>query len=170
MTSLTTDVQYLLRSLRAGSHRLPAAFLTVFMVAVSGCASLVEQIEPPQVELVGLQLLTTEMNRQSFRVSLDVSNPNPVPVPIDAINYEVALGGGRLAAGKTEEGFTLPANGKERIRLQLSTDLIGTLARLTQLLRGPASTVDYEISGSIAVPLMEPFPFSNSGEVAIAMP
>ncbi len=159
-----------MKSARAGGHWLPAVFLMAVTVMASGCASLVEQIEPPQVELVGLQLLTTEMNRQSFRVSLDVTNPNPVPVPVDAINYEVALAGGSLAAGKTEEGFTLPANGTERIRLRLSTDLIGTLARLTQLLRGPNSTINYEISGSIAVPLMEPFPFSNSGEVAIAMP
>ena len=155
--------------LTTGSQRLPVLLL-ILTLGVLGCTSLARQIEPPAVELVGLQVMGAELNRQTFRVSLDVSNPNPVPVPVEALDYRVDVGGGRLAAGRTEETFTLPANGTERIRVELSTDLIGTLGRISALLKGPASTVDYQITGTLTIPLLDPIPFSNSGEVALAMP
>ena len=153
-----------------GSRWLPVFFLSTALVAgVGGCSSIVRQIEAPQVELVGLQVMAAQINRQTFRLSLDVSNPNPVPVPINAIRYDINLGGGPLGAGKTEESFTLPANGTERVRMEVSTDLIGTLNRLSSLLKGSASTVDYEISGDFTVPLMDPIPFSSQGQVPLAI-
>jgi len=139
--------------------------------SLTGCQSLVPEIQAPEVELVGLQFKGLELNRQSFQVSLDVTNPNTIPVPISALSYQIALAGDAFADGSSVEPFTLPANGTERIRLNVGTDLLGTLSRVSNLLRGSASTVGYEISGDFRVdlPLVKPIPFRQTGEIALKM-
>lgn len=140
-------------------------------VGLVGCQSIVREIQPPQVELVGLQFIGAELNRQSFQVTLDVTNPNPIPVPINAFSYQIALAGGAFADGNSVEKFTLPVNGTERVRLNVGTDLVGTLSRISNILKGPASVMDYEINGDLTVglPLVEPIPFSQTGEIALKM-
>lgn len=140
-------------------------------VSLAGCESLVREIQAPGVELVGLQFTGAELNQQSFQVSLDVTNPNPIPVPISSFSYQIALAGSAFADGSSADGFTLPANGKERVRLNVGTDLLGTLNRISSILRGSASTMDYEISGDLAVglPMVKPIPFRRTGEIALKM-
>ena len=148
-----------------------AVLWVALAVSLSGCESLVREIQAPEVEMVGLQFTGVQLNRQSFRVSLDVTNPNPIPVPISGFSYQIAVAGDVFADGSSDEAFTLPANGKERIRLNVGTDLLGTLNRVSSILKGSASTLDYEISGdlSVGLPLVKPIPFRRSGEIALKM-
>ena len=155
----------------AGWRRVGALIGLTIAAGLSGCESLVREIQPPGVELVGLQFKGVELSRQSFQVSLDVSNPNGIPLPISSFTYQIGLAGGAFADGASAEGFTVPANGKERVRLDVSTDLLGTLSRITSLLQGSASTMEYDISGDIEVgiPLVKPIPYRQTGEVALKM-
>ncbi len=148
-----------------------AAVLVLGAISTSGCESLVREIQAPEVELVGLQFKGVELSRQSFQVSLDVTNPNSIPLPISAFTYQIALAGGAFADGASAEGFTLPANGMERVRIDVSTDLLGALSRITSVLQGSASAMDYEISGDLEVglPLIKPIPYRQVGEVALKM-
>ena len=148
-----------------------SGLLVLGAVSVSGCESLVREIQAPGVELVGLQFKGIELSRQSFQVSLDVTNPNAIPLPIRAFTYQIALAGGAFAEGASAAGFTLPANGMERVKIDVSTDLLGALSRITAVLQGSASTMEYEISGDLEVglPLIKPIPFRQTGEVALKM-
>lgn len=167
-------------TLRApGSFRLGGSLvracrlgLALFCVAATaGCSQLVQELSPPSVALAGLELVNAGVANQTFRVTLDVANPNGIVLPVRGLNYELALAGGPFAKGEAAESFRLPANGSERVRLNVTTDLVGALGRITQLLQGRASTVDYDISGALQVdlPLVEPLPFSQKGQVALAI-
>jgi len=149
----------------------PRAGLLALVLGLTACGSLVRDIQPPEIELVGLQFTGVELNRQTFRLSLDVTNPNSIPVPVRALSYQLQLAGGAFADGNSEERFTLPANGTQRIRLNVGTDLLGTLTRISNLLKGSGGAMDYEISGDMHVdlPLVKPIPFRRSGEIALKM-
>lgn len=143
----------------------------VCLTVTAGCTQLVQELSPPSVVLAGLELVNAGVTDQTFRVTLDVANPNAIPLPIRGLSYDLALAGGPFAKGEAAESFRLPANGSERVRLNVTTDLVGALGRITRLLQGRASTIDYDISGALQVdlPLVEPLPFEQQGQVALAI-
>lgn len=154
----------ILRTLKTG-------LLLLSLGVTAGCTQLVQELSPPSVAVAGLELVNAGVTNQTFRITLDVGNPNAIPLPIRGLSYDLALAGGPFAKGEAAESFRLPANGSERVRLNVTTDLVGALSRITQVLQGSASTVDYDISGALQVdlPLVEPLPFSQQGQVPLAI-
>jgi LEA14-like dessication related protein len=116
----------LLRVLMAGGVLLALA-------VVAACGSLPGALAPPVVELTGLSLLRAGSDRQDFRVTLRVANPNPIPIPVEDLRFNIRLGGEGLLAGGTSSRMTLPARGEETLRLEVSTDLMSSIRRPTRL-------------------------------------
>ena len=140
--------------------------------AVAGCATLSTPLEPPAIRVVALQLLDSNLTQQRFRLTLELTNPNGVQVPIRSMSYQVKLLGDAFANGGLATPFTLPANGTETVDVDVVTDTLATLGSLTRALRASASAIDYEIEGSLQVdlPFVKPLTAAYSGQVPLQMP
>jgi len=138
---------------------------------VVGCATMSEPLEPPAISLVALELIDSSLTRQQFRLTLDLDNPNAIPVPIRTMSYEVKLLGEAFASGGVNTPFTLPANGRETVKVDVAMDTIATLGGLTRALRGAASAIDYEVQGTLQVdlPFVKPLSAAHSGQVPLMM-
>jgi len=136
-------------------------------VVLNACASLAQTIEQPQVSLVSVAIKELGLVRQTYGLTLQVENPNGIPLPIRGLNYAVKLAGVEFAEGATSNAFTVPAYGQENFEISIQTDLVSTATHFKNLFKERPTELDYEVGGEIEIdlPLMRPIPFSRDGKV-----
>ncbi len=143
-------------------------FLLFAAVSLSACAGTGTVIDSPRVELTGVELTSANFRRQTFLLRFDVSNPNPFPLPVKAVEYRVDFDDEKFAGGKTQGSFTIPARGDDSFAISVDLDILSTATHLNSLLSGGfRENVSYELRGSLAVdiPFVSPIPFSSSGVI-----
>ena len=155
-----------MRTLKFDCHCL--FFLT--MILLSSCATTRPSIQPPAVTLTSVKVDTVGMGAQSFLLGFSVSNPNPFPLPVKGIRYDIRLDKQAFAGGETQGDFVVAARGDGKFVIGVELDLLQTVSQLRSLLAGGMrEAVEYELQGSLAVdiPFARPIPFSNSGVVRV---
>jgi len=144
-----------------------ALFVTLALTACAGTQTLVSA---PSVNLTSVKLENASFSRQTFLLGFDVSNPNPFPLPVKAVKYNVSFDDRDFAGGETEGSFTVPARGDDAFMISVDLDLLDTATQLTSLLRGGVpEQVSYALDGSLTVdiPFTRPIPFSSTGVIRI---
>ena len=151
---------------------LPILGATICLGLVQACSSLPRQLAPPQVELVELRLVQASFDGQRFAVRLQINNPNPVPIPVALVEFDVRLAGEGLLDGRSAASFTLPAGGSEVVDVEVFSNLISSATRLVALMQRPANTLEYEIQGDVTlnVRFRDPLSFYHRGQVPLILP
>ncbi|MEM6640415.1 MAG: LEA type 2 family protein [Pseudomonadota bacterium] len=145
------------------------ALTTLFL---NGCSTLLASVEAPKLSLTNVQMLSSSLLEQRYRLTLRVANPNPVTLPISGMSYSVKFAGVDFASGVTPNAFRIPARGEHLVDIDVSTNLLRTAQQLMSVMRGNPDSLSYELTGSVDVdlPLVGSVPFSQSGEVALRSP
>lgn len=148
------------------------ALLLLFSVALTACAALQEDIEPPGVRLVGVTVKEAGILTQRYGVTLRIENPNRVALPIRGVTYALELAGTEFATGQTPNRFSVPAYGESDVEFNVSTNLLATIGHLAKWLQGDPQELDYRVSGKVDIdlPLVGAIPFETTGAVALAPP
>ncbi|MEL7451461.1 MAG: LEA type 2 family protein [Pseudomonadota bacterium] len=135
----------------------------------SGCATIMENIQTPTVQLVGLQLVEAGLLEQKYRLTLSVDNPNSISLPIKGLNYSVSLAGIDFATGEAPRSFSIAGNSASEVEVDVSTNLVDSLRRLADWFSGAPKALDYELTGEVQVdiPFVGAVPFSESGSINI---
>jgi hypothetical protein len=84
---------------------------------LAGCAGLGQLDKPPRVTLAGLEPVQVELLEQRFVAVLRVQNPNPVALPIDGLEYTLAINGSDFAEGVSSQRITVPAYGEKTLEV-----------------------------------------------------
>ncbi len=149
------------------------ALLGIYFLVLSlqACSSLPRQLAPPRAEVVELRILQAGFDGQRFAVQLDLFNPNPVPIPVRFVEFDVRLGGEGLLDGRSAAPFTLPAGGTEAIEVEIFSNLVSSATRLLAVVQGPTNSLEYEVQGQLTldVPLREPLGFYHRGQVPLSL-
>jgi LEA14-like dessication related protein len=151
-----------------GIENLRNQYVLFAAACLSACAGTGFVIDSPQVNLTKVELTSASFRRQTFTLSFDISNPNPFPLPVKAVEYRVMFDNEKFAAGKTQGSFTVPARGDDTFAISVDLDFMRSATHLTSLLRGGfQENLRYELQGRLAVdiPLVKPIPFSSSGVI-----
>ncbi len=142
----------------------------VAIAAISACAGNGSIISSPEVRLMSIELVSADIDRQTFLLGFDVSNPNPFPLPIRSVRYRVRLGEQRFASGETQGSFTVPSKGNGEFVISVQLNLLRTTSNVSSLIRtGISRDFDYELSGSFAVdiPFAKPLDFKSGGNIEL---
>lgn len=91
------------------------------------------RLVPPEVKLVSIRPERLEMQQQTLRAELRVSNPNPIPLPIRAMSYRLWLDEQEIASGSGRFRRWIPAAGAETIEVLVSGDSRHLAKRLPRL-------------------------------------
>ncbi|HEX7373747.1 MAG TPA: LEA type 2 family protein [Steroidobacteraceae bacterium] len=145
-----------------------AALLVLAVVLVTGCASLGAKLQSPHVSVLNVQMLTTDMFAQKFKVRLKVENPNDIELKVTGLEYEILLMGDGFAEGNSSDRFLLPAKGEAEFDMNVSTNFVSSLGRLISRMNGgKLENIDYEIVGQVFVDkgMLKKIPFSDKGKV-----
>ena len=140
----------------------------VVLAATAGCASMKPDLDPPDLSLVSVGMVSGDIFSQQFRVRLRVSNPNDLDLPVESIDYHLFLMGDSFAEGESDAPFVVPALGETEFDMMVRTNFVSSIGRLLSRLETTGGRqVQYEFSGTVDIdlPFMGGIPFSDTGVV-----
>ena len=149
----------------------PWAWLAIACLGAAGCATIPSHLVAPEVDLIGIQMLSTDMFAQKFKVRVKVTNPNDLEVPVRGLDYQIFLMGDSFAEGNTSDRFVLPAKGEAEFDMTITTNFVSSLGRLiSRVGGGKLQNLDYEIAGTLMLDkgMIRKLPFNHRGTVDIA--
>jgi LEA14-like dessication related protein len=135
---------------------------------LAACSTLGSKLEAPGLELVGVQMLSTDMFAQRFKVRVKVLNPNDLELPVKGLEYTILMMGDSFAEGMSNESFMLPARGEAEFDMLVTTNFVSSFGRLLSRVQGgKLENVDYEITGKIMVDkgMLRKIPINHRGTV-----
>lgn len=151
------------RAARAWHRALLLAALTVLM---SGCAALTPA-DPPRVNAVGIEPLTSEGLEIRFAVKLRVQNPNDAPIEFDGIALDLEVNGKRLASGVSDAKGTVPRFGEAVLSVPVTISALAALRQAMGLIEGESmERLPYVLRGKLAGGVLGTVRFANEGTMA----
>jgi LEA14-like dessication related protein len=145
--------------------RLTAA--AAALLAIAACTGLGD-LQTPELNVLGVQMLSTDMFAQRFTVRMHVQNPNDIELPVKGIDYKLLLMGDQFAEGTTDQSFVLPALGEAEFDMTVTTNFVSSLGRLiSRMGGGKLEDIEYELAGTLMVDkgFMRKIPFNKRGTV-----
>jgi LEA14-like dessication related protein len=121
----------------------------VWLLLLSGCASLKPEIDPPKVTIESFNSLPSQTGAPRFEIKLRVANPNKQTLDIAGISYSVELLGRELISGVTNDVPTIEGYSEEVVTLEAGLQLFQLLRLLTSLGRSPGEELEYRFSAKI---------------------
>ena len=144
--------------------------LLASLLLTGSCASVNTLVATPQVSLRNVEVTDVALNRQSFVLAFDVTNPNPFPLPVSRVSYGVELDGHRFASGEARNRFTVPAGSDGAFAISVDLDLLNTAPDLLFIVRDASRRdIPYVLSGrfDVELPLAPAVEFDNSGLIRL---
>jgi LEA14-like dessication related protein len=143
-------------------------FVAACAMLLAACSTMPSNLVPPSVEVVGVQMMSTDMFAQRFKLRMLVNNPNDLELPITGLEYTVLMLGDRFAEGMSNEAFVLPAKGEAEFDMMVTTSFVSSFGRLlSRAGGGKLENIDYEITGKVFVDkgMLRKIPFNHRGTV-----
>jgi LEA14-like dessication related protein len=145
--------------------------LLAALTMLPGCSTMSSKLESPELSLLGIQMLSTDMFAQKFKVRVLVKNPNDLEIPVRGLDYTIILMGDSFAEGVSTDKFLLPAQGEAEFDMVITTNFVSSFGRLlSRVGGGKLQNLRYEIAGEVLVDkgMVRKIPFSHSGTVDIS--
>ena len=143
-------------------------FVAACVVLLAACSTMPSNLVAPSVEVLGVQMMSTDMFAQRFKLRMLVNNPNDLELPVTGLEYTVLMLGDRFAEGVSNEAFLLPAKGEAEFDMMVTTSFVSSFGRLlSRAGGGKLENIDYEITGKVFVEkgMLRKIPFNHRGTV-----
>jgi LEA14-like dessication related protein len=95
------------------------------------CATL----KPPTLSVDSLKVGDMGITGVALDIGFRVRNPNPEPIAVDKLEYELFLNGRRLGRGYEAKGFTLEGFGEGKVVSRFDVNLLNLPGALKDVLR-----------------------------------
>jgi LEA14-like dessication related protein len=141
---------------------LKALVASLVMALLAGCSLFVPKFVTPQLSVVNVNLLKSDLWHQELRVRMRVVNPNDRALPVKGLNYRLKVDGEEFAHGESAASFVVPALGEAEFDMSVSASMASMLIKV---LGQGATRVDYQLTGRISLSsgLLRSIPFDEHG-------
>ena len=127
------------------------ALWVLCLVALTGCASLAPQMDPPKVTLDSFKSLPAAEGGGGprFEIKLRIQNPNEQTLDISGISYSVELLGRELISGVSNDVPKIEGYSEGVVTLDASLQLFQMLKLLASLGQNQGDALEYRLSAKI---------------------
>ena len=101
------------------------------------------------VTLVGITPVKMEVLQQTFKLTLNLQNPNDFALPIRGFQFSAVINGDDFASGVSNKAIDLEAFGEAQMKVEVRSGLMQIINNLSKL--GNAESLDYSLKGSVKV-------------------
>lgn len=149
-----------------GRSALPV-LLAIAVLLCGGCAA-IQQREPVEVMVVGVEPLQGQGLELRLLVKLRMQNPNDLPLDFNGVSIQLDVQGKRFATGVSDAVGSVPRFGETIVEVPVSISLF-RMARqamdaMTSEYRGKLA---YRLTGKVAGPAFNSMRFKSSGELTL---
>ena len=155
-------------TMSVGGCAAPAFML--LLVLMVGCAGVGKRLQPPRVQIAGIELRQMKGLEAVFRVDLRVMNGNESAVEIRGVDCSLEINGKPFAAGVSRTGVKIDSFETEIVPVTVYSSVVDMVRGVFDLPTRKA--LSYRISGRVrlgagAIPSL--IPFSAEGTLAPEM-
>jgi LEA14-like dessication related protein len=145
-----------------------AMLLVIGLVVLSGCASLIPELDPPKINLVSFRSLPVKDGAPRFEIKLRVINPNRQPLDIAGISYSIELLDKELITGVANDVAPIEGYGEGDVMLEAELQLLELLRLMASLGTTTAEPLKYRFAAKIDFNgLMPTQRIEDSGEITL---
>ncbi len=139
------------------------------LLLLGGCALFSPKLETPDLDVVGIELLKSDLFQQRLKLKLKVRNPNDIALPIKGVTTDVEIAGEKIASGVSGAQFTVPAFGEAEFDMIVTANMAGALVRMLGRKGDQRDEVEYKVTGkvSLASGFLRSIPFSETGKLKL---
>lgn len=142
------------------------ALIAGLSTVVVSCAALTKDLlKDPEVKVLDFAVKKVTMDSVSVDLKLNINNPNPVPLQVSEVGYNLKFSGQNVTEGVFDKGINIPANGANDLVLPLTFKYNAVQSLVSGYLNKTLSR-EYELSGSAKVGIFS-IPFTKKGEVQL---
>ncbi len=134
------------------------------LLMLAGCAGLPLGLEKPEVAIAGIRLLDGNLFEQRFVLTLRITNPNRVDIPVEGLSFDLDLNEQPFAKGVSNRALVVPRLGEATLDVTVSTGLNGWLRQLGELGKG-RDKADYRVRGRLVTGSLGGFDFDRRGQL-----
>ena len=124
----------------ARSRRWLAGALALLALAATGC------MKAPILTVDGLKVGDMGLTGVALDVRFRVRNPNPEPIDVERMEYELFVNGNRLGRGFESKGFSLEGFGEGKIDSRVDVNFLALPGAVKEVLR--QDRVEARVKGS----------------------
>ena len=140
--------------------------LLLFLLTLSGCASLQSQEDRIRVSIADLRPLASTFMEQRYLVKIRLQNRSKAELNIEGMSFDLDLNGRRFASGVSNQQTLIPGFSEATLEVKLSSTVFGLIRQINELQSRQDGSFEYEISGSLSTPdSLFAIPFSDKGEI-----
>ena len=98
--------------------------LFVLLFLVSGCSLLQKKIEKPSAKVVAVELQSLDFEQATLVMLVDVTNPNPISVPLRGFDYGLEIMDSPFLSGANHDKKSLKAESVTRIAVPVTVPFV----------------------------------------------
>lgn len=122
------------------------------------------------IKLSNVALISLDADGAIIAIDLDVYNPSPRDVVVEAIHYRLKLNQTEVKQGFIEQQELLAASSRRVVRVPVAVSYDEQFPRILAALNNSAPS-SYEISGMVTIKgETTPLPFQHKGQLAVPQP
>lgn len=134
------------------------------LLMLAGCAGLPLGLDKPEVAIAGIRLLDGNLFEQRFVLTLRITNPNRVDIPIEGLSFDLDLNEQPFAKGVSNRALVVPRLGEATMEVTVSTGLNAWLKQFGELGKG-RDKADYRVRGRLVTGSLGGFDFDRRGQL-----
>jgi LEA14-like dessication related protein len=145
------------------------AFYILSVVLIGSCATLQTEFKEPTVSVTSFRALPSKGMAPRFEIGLHVTNPNRVALALEGLSYSVNIEGHQLLTGVANDLPVIEGYGEGDITLLATADLFNSISLISDLMRQPRDSFNYEIIAKLDLGGMYPdIPVKKQGQISLA--
>lgn len=145
----------------------PIVVPLLMMLGLGGCAIL-QQTDPLQVTVAGIEPLPGEGLELRMLVRLRVQNPNDAPIGYSGVYVDLEVQDKTFATGVSQESGTVAAFGESLISVPVTVSMLRMARQFMGMLDGkPVDTISYTMSGKLGGSSLNSQRFESQGEFTL---
>jgi LEA14-like dessication related protein len=118
----------------------------------------------PAFDIHDFRMKNAGITGVGFTVLTSLMNSNPFDIPIDALKFDVKLGGRSVVTNHAVGGLHLPANKKSQVPFEFAVNPLDLGLSLAEMARAP--NMAWEVGAELASGLLK-LPFTQRGNVRL---
>jgi LEA14-like dessication related protein len=151
---------------------ITAAAIFVASLALSGCAGVGKQLDPPRISLANIRVQKVSGLETVFEIQMRVFNANDIDLNVKGISAELEINGQPFATGVSNTPVNIPSYGTELVTVTVYSSVINMFKSIYGL--KDSEELNYRLKGKVRVSgnNMTPtsLPFESEGQVTLKPP